>query len=79
MSTSPDRVWTMTYTINENKINIIDFSNEDNDGYMFASKLNKLQSIEEVGERIAHKVTIDDVTYDVANPKHIFSYKQPLA
>lgn len=72
-------VWTMTYTLNNNQIHILDFTPEDNDGYMFFDTLHRLESIEESTGRIAKSVQIDGTIYDVSNPAGIFSYKQPLA
>ena len=74
-----DAIWTITYNINhDNTATIINFDREDNDGYMFFDSLDKLESITESEGRIAESITVNGVTYDVANKANIFTYKLPL-
>ena len=71
-------VWTLTYTMNADKsVNIHNFDNQDNDGYMFAESLQTLDEIK-LEERVADKVVIDGETYEVRNKQDVFTYKQPL-
>jgi hypothetical protein len=72
-------VWTMTYIDHGDKtITIENFDKEDNDGYMFSQTLPVLQSIQETGDRVADKVTINGETFDVRNKQNVYTYKQPL-
>lgn len=71
-------VWTMTYEIKDEKINILDFNKDDSEGYTHGQLLAHLQSIRESDGRIAESVTIDNVEYEVLNKQNIFTYKQPL-
>lgn len=75
------RVWTMTYVPHEDgSIDIIDFNNEDNDGYMFQANLGTLDSVLESddGARTVIEVRIDGTPYRVRNQQNVFTYKQPL-
>lgn len=76
----PDgNIWTLTYTPHpDNSVDIIDFNNEDNDGYMFESTLGKLESILEDKDRLVLEVTINGESYRVRNQQNVFTYKQPL-
>lgn len=76
-----DNVWTLTYIKHsDNTVEILDFTHEDNDGYMFRETLGKLDSILESddGQRIALEVTINGESFRVRNQQHILTYKQPL-
>lgn len=73
-----DRTWTMTYTINNNKITIIDFNNEDQEGYLMLPGIENLESITESDGRIAEIVRINGEDYEVDNKQNIFTYKLPL-
>jgi hypothetical protein len=74
-----DKVWTLTYTPHDDgSIDIIDFNNEDNDGYMFESTLGVLNGLLEDTDRVVLEATIDGITYRVRNQQNVFTYKQPL-
>lgn len=71
-------VWTLTYTVNADKsVNILNFDNQDNDGYMFREELDTLDEIK-IKDRIAEQVVINGETYEVANKQDVYTYKQPL-
>jgi hypothetical protein len=72
-------IWTMTYIDHEDgTLTIENFDKEDNDGYMFHKTLPVLESIQEIDDRVADKVTIDGKTFDVRNKENVFTYKKPL-
>ncbi len=74
-----DRVWTMTIIHNPNgTVTIEDFNNEDGDGYMFYDQLDKLQSIQEEGDRVVQSVTINGTVFDVQNKQNVYTYRQAL-
>jgi hypothetical protein len=45
---------------------------------MFHKTLPVLESIQEIDDRVADKVTIDGKTFDVRNKENVFTYKKPL-
>ncbi len=74
-----DKVWTLTFVPHDDgTIDIIDFNNEDNDGYMWESSLSVLDSLLEDDNRVVLEATIDGISYRVRNQQNVFTYKQPL-
>ena len=72
-------VWTLTYIDHPDmSIDIIDFNNEDNDGYIFGDNLPKLDRIVEDNNRVALEARIDGSDYRIRNQQNIFTYKLPL-
>jgi|TARA_B110000208_G_scaffold99775_1_gene124516 hypothetical protein len=70
-----DSVWTLTFIQkNEDSVEVLDFNRADADGYRYERRLPKLETLEGP-ERVLEEVLIDGRLFIVANPAHIFSYK----
>ena len=69
-----DSVWTVTADISGNTATIKAYSRDDEDGYRLEHSLPQGRLIEGEG-RIVEGLEIDDETYTVNNPQHVFSYR----
>jgi len=68
-------VWTLEYLMEgEREIKIINYSRDDDEGYVKEQELPTLVMNETEG-RIVDSVKIGDVEYNVVNKKHVFSYE----
>jgi hypothetical protein len=75
----PSAVWTITFNINEDgSATILNFDNQDNDGYLFSGSLPVLEQLHEDAGGVLQSFTVSGVEYSVRNKANVFTYKLPL-
>ena len=81
MRVSDSESWTLTYILKDDSVFVLEFSAEDNDGYVVPDQLNKLDAVVTNSDLdlTLTAVEINGQTHPVINQHNLYSYKQPLS
>jgi hypothetical protein len=67
-------VWTLEYELtSDSTIHVVRYSRKDDEGYERESELPRVRLVESE-DRTVTAAVIDDVSFAVDNPGHVFSY-----